>query len=1517
MPLPGGASAKYGDRYEGKWTVYCLAQVMAEAAHEIRLEDPGPEGEGCEFSLKKPNGTTEFHQVKRQRATPAAWTIGDLNSKGVLQTAYARTNSEASRFVFVSTLGSSELAELVDAARRAGSLSEFLDEFVTAKFKRKAWEALLRAWKPLVCKELDLDPDEDPANEQALLSAYERLQRIVLRVNDETSLEEMVDARLRLLVRGVSPDTLRAELAAYALEHVHDWLDTAALWQWVAEKGYGHTNYAKDDTVTAAIKEQNLRHKRMVSPIAGTITIPRQEAQRAFDILTGDQDKHSVLVSGSAGIGKSGVLAQVIELLRGEGIPYLWFRVDRCNPSPLPKVVGEQLGLPESPTEVLANIARGNLSVLVIDQLDDVSRATGRNPDFFECIDEIIRQAADLPGVRLLLACRQFDLQKDNRLRELVQKEGPAVELPAELFSVAAVRSVLEKLGQDADSLPADQIELLRLPLHLSMYADVLAFTPQKVPVLRSKIDLFVTYWDMKYREVDKRLDGKPCRWTNVVDRLCERMTDDRSLFVDEMTLDDFRVTADVMLTERVLVLEEGRVGFFHAAFFDYVYARRFLANKNDLLAYVLDGEQGLFKRPVLRQIVIYGVEKAFTGFADAIRDLLFSPEVRFHLKQCALDAIEQSGIANALLWSVFQDVLRGEDANLIRVMEKLLVASSAWFSFLHESSNLSKWLSSDEPVMRGRGRWCVNQQIEKFPNECASLLVPHVGATPEWDAWILRVSAGRALSKSRGLFDIFLSFVAQGAIPADATPDFWTYIYSLHKTKPTWAAEAISAYLNCWLRTMTAEEFELRVLKKSVHGDEVIPEIAARSPQEFLEGVLPIFLEVVEQHALPKSEGLRTDSVWTFRAYGSSMDVKDALLEGIGNALRQVAEDDPVVFQLYFERLAPYGDYDSVNFLLMRAFAALDVTCVDQAVVYMLETPQRLESGWQMGGGQYWAAREAVLHISGLCSGSSFEELENLILGYSPAWERSAAGHRVRGRWQLVMLTAMESERRSQTAEARIGELERKFPQAEIAAPEPISIEWIGPPIPEESATKMSDANWLRAISKYDQDRDHVGEDHRLRGGAVQLSRVLETATENDPERFAKLARSFTEETNPYYFDAVLMGLRKADAAKETVFDAIRYFFGLPNKPGGRWMSDAVTKYASEEIPEDILGIIGWLATEAIDPETDAEAETWSEDAPKAERPGNYLNRAINSVRESAAKNIGHLLYAAAVCVPFFTPYLERMVTEPTVTVRSTVAHALLGLFAHQEKYAVDLFLRLCEIESDVLLATRHVDRFLYHGNARHFAQLRAIVERMLGSKMAIVRESGARQVCLAQFRVSEAIELAGNCVTGDEAQRKGAAIIAAANVFKAECREFCESALIRFFDDPSEDVLDVASRCFLHAKARDLEQSQTLIRSFLNSKCFPEKSKYLIMGLKGSTGDLSGVIVEVCEAVLLALETSPDESFGRLHLEARNLAELVFRAYAQSNDPDYRDRCLSMIDRFVASQAYGVVKHLDEYER
>jgi hypothetical protein len=52
MPLSGGAADKFGNRYEGRWTVNCMTDVMDERADAIRLEPPGAEGEGCNDPIR-------------------------------------------------------------------------------------------------------------------------------------------------------------------------------------------------------------------------------------------------------------------------------------------------------------------------------------------------------------------------------------------------------------------------------------------------------------------------------------------------------------------------------------------------------------------------------------------------------------------------------------------------------------------------------------------------------------------------------------------------------------------------------------------------------------------------------------------------------------------------------------------------------------------------------------------------------------------------------------------------------------------------------------------------------------------------------------------------------------------------------------------------------------------------------------------------------------------------------------------------------------------------------------------------------------------------------------------------------------------------------------------------------------------------------------------------------------------------------------------------------------------------
>ena len=51
MPMAGGPADKVGNRYERRWTVSAMPDVIAGVAESLRIEVPGTQGAGAEFRL--------------------------------------------------------------------------------------------------------------------------------------------------------------------------------------------------------------------------------------------------------------------------------------------------------------------------------------------------------------------------------------------------------------------------------------------------------------------------------------------------------------------------------------------------------------------------------------------------------------------------------------------------------------------------------------------------------------------------------------------------------------------------------------------------------------------------------------------------------------------------------------------------------------------------------------------------------------------------------------------------------------------------------------------------------------------------------------------------------------------------------------------------------------------------------------------------------------------------------------------------------------------------------------------------------------------------------------------------------------------------------------------------------------------------------------------------------------------------------------------------------------------------
>ena len=52
-PRPGGDTDKFGNRYEGRWTVRQLLEVLVGKAEAITVEPLGEIGAGVEFTLER------------------------------------------------------------------------------------------------------------------------------------------------------------------------------------------------------------------------------------------------------------------------------------------------------------------------------------------------------------------------------------------------------------------------------------------------------------------------------------------------------------------------------------------------------------------------------------------------------------------------------------------------------------------------------------------------------------------------------------------------------------------------------------------------------------------------------------------------------------------------------------------------------------------------------------------------------------------------------------------------------------------------------------------------------------------------------------------------------------------------------------------------------------------------------------------------------------------------------------------------------------------------------------------------------------------------------------------------------------------------------------------------------------------------------------------------------------------------------------------------------------------------
>jgi hypothetical protein len=622
------------------------------------------------------------------------------------------------------------------------------------------------------------------------------------------------------------------------------------------------------------------------------------------------------------------------------------------------------------------------------------------------------------------------------------------------------------------------------------------------------------------------------------------------------------------------------------------------------------------------------------------------------------------------------------------------------------------------------------------------------------------------------------------------------------------------------------------------------------------------------------------------------------------------------------------------------------------------MENDYLFAAGWE---GADWksladAARTSFAHLSN----DDRDRIESKILSYYPEIRRAIKiAHEIEkhgetepwsnsanviwdlnrsGFEQWCILETIGEDLLSARGVQQLKGLRRKFPEQKLPDPIHVGVLDVGSPIKRDKIGRMSDENWLRAISRYDSENERRRGNGFTEGGARELASELQHATKEDPPRFGVFLKRIPNDTYPIYVSHILWGLIEAQDVddgllKEAIFNAHQ----RPQRPYGNEVARLFQKCPKLAKDASVFDILLWYIEngeanedEVIDASTKDREVISIDDLLSA---GDTLRvRGVNGARGWAAETLAAVIWNVPEVITKAWEVLERrIVRERLTSVRCCLVQPLVPLFNYDQYRCSELVERLVGGPSEVNSDRGHETRcqFLvplvtHHGTyllpfLLHWAPEigRRLVDRLLNSGNETMHMIGAWHVFNRSFQDAAYGLEADQFIEGGYVYRRLAADVASYAVTREEFRERAEGQLLRFFDDEDEQVCKRAANVFRHIEPSDFARFFDLAKKYIESRAFADDAFAFFHALEEATCNVQELVIRAAERLVVNCEPN-SESGGRRHLDLHQLQGLLKREYAASEkNPELRKRLLNLIDVMLQKELYGTEEIVKAHER
>ncbi|MGB3346527.1 MAG: ATP-binding protein [Candidatus Humimicrobiia bacterium] len=1219
-----------------------------------------------------------------------------------------------------------------------------------------------------------------------------------------------------------------------------------------------------------------------------------------------EKDSSIAVLTGEAGCGKTVILRDLLIRLQEEQIPVLGIKSDLFAYDSI-TILSNEIGLSDGIKETMAAIIeRYGRGVVIFDQLDALSITMAKDRKTINAYFNLISQLSLIKELRIILSCRTYDLKYDSLLISFEDK----YTIHLKELNDQQVSKVLSELSIQRQQISNTLFNLLRIPLHLEVFCKIYKLNINTT-LLNTLQDLYNELWNQKIIKIDDNLQNEVL---NAIDAIVEEMDSAKTLTVPFALLDRNSKGRDYLLSQSILYKQNHKLQFLHSSFFDYCYARTFLAHNSSLIEKILNQHQGLFVRSQVKQVLAYLRDSNFPTYLKELKEFLTNPQVRFHIRLLIINQLSFLQNPEDEEWQIVKKILE-RDGNFKKHFIDG-VQSEEWLKYLISNGYLQTFLQSGDEKLINLVIWKLRSLINPYTKTVIDFLgqFPNIDKKDEYIAYILNGLDHWEDVKAIQLYKSNLSTIKR-----------WDRFYFSHflerilKYNPEVVVEVFFNDLNEKVDIIkSTDDFDKRQFL-DYHDIEVFKKLLNWNSDVVLSKALRIIHELVDKTKWGSKNGSYLDGAfYGYEQFESDLYLHWQFLSLVLEKLKTVAVNNKTQF---LKLVKGFDKSCSITLLKMvlQGYNAKPELYVNEGFGFITR-----DGVLENMAGKY-ELRTFLKNIYPYFSKEQKEKTNELILSVSPEWEK----HREKGHpssigySKYILLNAISAEELSDypAMKKKLLELEHKFGKYKEEPPLVSKIEWVGPPLPTVAYEKMTFEQWLSSFKKYDESTDWgMPKKDILKGGIIEHSRAFTEQVSKYPNNFYNFIFDLgkRKDISITYLAAGLDGLVKAKYDIKKVKNLVKTYWRYEDTEFRRRIIWAIDYIDNEDNLD--LNLIEILKDYALN-DPNPKEELWKKNADSGipYYGGDPFTYGINTVRGAATTRLAIHGYKTQYPDKIFET-LNKIADDKSIAVRCCLIKFIEGMIKWNRDKVYMLFKKASsDRHSQVIKYGLKCLEYLITEN--NFKDFIPYLKRVINLKekpglrstgeyigeilmLAYIRNyTGSEELLKKSFKTNEEIKL-------------GTIQFASRHLTHSDPQIADRSRKIymQFINEDSDEMSQKYDWCFNNFKVEDFNKIYDLILKYSKSRVIKKHCEHFFRFLLKVVSYEPGKCIDLMQNYKNF--EKPDIRYNALEGEP---IQILIEAYNKIINDKYKEMAMDIFDLILQEQTYKkeALKVLSEQDR